>query len=462
MAYYDMANDQDGWPELQVRFDYAVANDPYFPSYFYAGTIETPNLEVCYSWDQDNDNRWDYKMELGANYPIDEVVAFPDFAVKSVPYEQIVPWVKDRTWDVAMLVFDQNPSPDSEGMYGKGWHIDRGYVDGKNVEPSGVKSQYLVGLSDQPPLENYQDIQEGMRGEYSFQYFDTPKMYLSALDRQLHLYGAQAGVWNLGAGHYLRYANLDGDAYLDQWQEQRDGSVVQQLNYTNGNLVYSGNGGVLLQHTSASPALFESPPPGNYEEWQRLDESLKANQAAFSPQDFTGMLDQFSGAQMQIQGATLRDFRVTPQGFRFILTLPPGFKIAGPDWLGLAGKAPGDYLVTYDGAYQVAPAAPPELQFAAPLQISPERAHHRLRPAPRPGDPRQSGPARRPSGAGHPGHDRARAGDRLDRAADRHRACRGNHARAFHLGARFPWGMELARPGALALSQYRRDQVCRC
>lgn len=324
MAYYDMANDADGWPELQVRFDLKVPSGPI------AGQVNAPIAEVNYSWDQDNDNRWDYKINLASNNLIDEVVDFPDFAVKSVPYDEIIPWVRTRVWDVAMLVFDSRPSPDSEGMYGKGWMIDRGYADGEKVEPSGVSSSYLMGLDDHLPTETYQDIQEGMRGEYNFQYFDKPKMYLSALDRQLHLSGAEKGVWNLGEGHYLRYANLDGDAYLDQWQEESDGMVVQQLNYGNGVYVVSGKDGVQVKQTDVGPAMFETQPPKNYEEWQRLDEQLKAHQTAASPEDFTGMLAQLSGPGMQISEATVRDYRITSQGFRFMLELQSGFS-ATPD-----------------------------------------------------------------------------------------------------------------------------------
>ncbi|MDD1778627.1 MAG: hypothetical protein LUQ65_10710, partial [Candidatus Helarchaeota archaeon] len=96
MAYYDMAADQDGWPELQVRFQAAVPNDPYFPSYPYQGSVKTPNVEVDYTWDANNDNLWDYKFNMGANYAINEVVEFPDFSINSVPYEEIIPWVRNK------------------------------------------------------------------------------------------------------------------------------------------------------------------------------------------------------------------------------------------------------------------------------------------------------------------------------------------------------------------------------
>lgn len=365
MAYYDMANDQDGWPELQVRFQVAVPFDPSFPSYPNTGRVETPNIETCYSWDQDNDGQWDYRIDLGANYPVTEVVKFPDFGIKSVPYDEIIPWVRDRTWDVAMLVFDDRPSRDSEGMFGKGWHIIRGYAEGTTVMPSGVNTEYLMGFSDRPPSENYRDIQEGMRGEYSFQYFDTPRMYLSALDRQLHLSGAQAGVWHLGEGHRLRYANLNGDAYLDQWQEERDGEVIQQLNYGHGVFVYNDNRGVRVKQSAVAPAVFETQPPGSYDEWQRLDEQLKANPSDFAPEDFLGMFGDIEGHETQIRRAALRDFRVTSDGFRFVLTLEPGYQIVGPDLLALRGLEPGEYAVeNHDGTFAVSPLTPAQLSLA--------------------------------------------------------------------------------------------------
>lgn len=357
MAYFDMANDQDGWPELQYRFNVKTPYDPYFPFERW-GTVATPNLEVHVSWDQNNVNAWEYKISLSSNDDIDTVVEFPDFAIASVPYDEVVSWVRDRTWDMATFTQDYRPSRDSEGMFAKGWQVNRGWENGENVS-SLIPDLYMTGFSDRLPIEYYQDIQEGMRGEHSFQYFDTPKIYLSALDRQLHLLGAEAGVWNLGEGRYLRYANLNGDAYLDQWQEERNGEVVQQLNDGQGFLVYSGNGGVQMKQTDVGPALLETKPPGNYEDWQRLDEQMKAHQTTLAPANFTGMLAQFPGSEMRIQGAAARDYRITPQGFRFVLELQPEFDVYQNQYPLILPETPGTYMVSFDdNAWSVQPATP--------------------------------------------------------------------------------------------------------
>lgn len=364
MAYYDMADDQDGWPELQVRFELAVPYDPYFPRP-YEGQIETPNLEVTQSWDQDNDNRWDYKISLGANYEIDEVIEFPDFDIKVVPHDKIISWIRDRTWDVALFVFDDLPKRDSEGMLGRGWFLFRGYAGGERFNQTGVKDQYLMGFSDKPPVEAFQDIQEGMRGEYSFQYFNTPRIYLSAIDRQLHLHSAEKGVWNWGEGRYLRYENLDGDAYLDQWREEHDGSVIQQLNYAQGMFIYGGNSSVRIIPTEINQSLIETQPPGSYEEWTALSAELERYQQTFAPDDLAAMLAQFSGPELSIQGASLRDFRLAGEGFRFVLALQPGYRLEGEDLLHLGSTDTGEYVVVFDGAgFTVRPLTPAAASLA--------------------------------------------------------------------------------------------------
>jgi len=347
MAYFDLAGDQDGWPELNVRFDVTAASPPSVSHFFERLSKKQPRVEINYSWDQDNDNRWDYKINLIANYPIDEVITFPDFAVKTVPYNEVIPWVRGHTWDIAMMVFDGKPTMDSEGMFARGWHIVRGYADGKRVQPSGV-GVYLNGDRDYPPVENFQDIEEGMRGEYNFHYFDAPQIYLDALDRQLHLLGAQSGVWHLAGDHYIRYANLDHDDYLDQWIDERNDMRMQQINYSNGFYVYSNNELIRLKMSELSnPSLFVTQPPASNEEWKQLNHILLANKMDLLPYDFSGMVDLLPGPDMTIHNASMDSFRIVDGGFRFELMLNPDYYVNGEDILNLDDISPGRYVVTF-------------------------------------------------------------------------------------------------------------------
>lgn len=365
MAYWDMAGDQDGWPELQVRFQVAVPNDPYFPAYPFQGLVKTPNVEVDYSWDENNDNLWDYKFNVGGNYAIDEVVQFPDFSIKSIPYDEIIPWVMNKPWDVAMLVFDGAPSQDSEGMFGRGWMIDRGYLDGESVQPAGVSTQFMVGFTDKPPVDYYQDIQDYMRGEYNFHYFSTPRIYMGSVDRQLHLYSTESGVWNFGDDKRIRYQNLDGDGYIDQWQYYLGDTLISQMNQADSVLVVSGMYQVAIKLSDLPFSIFETTPPGNHDEWLKLDKQLKANTSDLVPDDFMGMLGNAPGETLKINSATLRDYRSTVDGFRFVLGLEVGYTFEGPVWLGLQGQEPGEYLVSYEnGHFNLVTLTPAELTMS--------------------------------------------------------------------------------------------------
>ena len=380
-------------------------------------------------------------MALGGSKPITETVAFPDFSIRTLPYEKIPGWALGQPWEAALLTVGESGGYiNSEGMWE--WSAGQGYVNGQTIN-SGLQSRYLAGYADAPPLEAYQDIRPGFRGEYAVDFARQPWLYFSPVDRRLHLGAAQEGVWNLGDERRIRYQNLDGDDYIDQWEYYAGDGLIQQLNQAAGSLIASGFGKVAIQRAEAPNSLFQTAPPRSHAEWLTLDQQLQANRLEIAPDDFLSWLEQFEGESLRIDGASLSDYRTLPEGFRFELELQPGYTVEGSDWLGLAGKAPGDYIVTYDGAYQVAPASPPEIQFAAPLQVSPAEPITAYAPRHVQVTLANQGLQDAAQVRVSLGMTRSRAGARLDRAADRHRACRRNHARAFHLGARFPgeWKM---------------------
>lgn len=93
------------------------------------------------------------------------------------------------------------------------------------------------------------------------------------------------------------------------------------------------------------------------------------------------MLDQLAGSEMQIQQAMVRDFRITPQGFRFILELQPDFSVIldQADSIPLP-ETPGAYVVAYDGsAWSVQPATPAVLRVSDVKLEAPRGASQALR-----------------------------------------------------------------------------------
>ncbi len=370
MAWYDLANDQDGYPELFIRLENYRPFDPLV----FSGRYPLPLVRADYAWDQDNDGGWDYQISLAGKHAIDRVVWLKRLGLKTVPYVEIPYWVTGKTWDAGtFVVAEDNPRRGSEGMYS--WTAGEGYMQGKRVY-SPLFGRYITGMDDNPPIEVYQDIETGLRGEYSFNLSYSPYLYFSSVDKRLHLLWASGGLWRVNSQVEVAFANLNSDAYIDQWRYLENGEIRRQLNVAEGWLIYTNDSQVLLKRADIVPSLFETLPPRNHEEWLALGRQLEAHRRDFAPGDFEAMVAPFEGPESRIIGATLRDFRFTDTGFRFVLALAPGFRVAtGEDWLGVRGLSPGEYVVTYDSSFRVEPLTPPKLHLepvADPFVTEPE------------------------------------------------------------------------------------------
>ncbi|GEM_PF-656226 len=368
IAYYDLAEDADGRPELVVRLEVFAERDPSFSdeAWLLRG-FPRPIVQADYPWDQNNDGRWDYQLSLAGFHPVTPVVEFPDFAVRTVPYGALPDWVMEREWAVATFVVAETAAYwGSEGMLE--WEVNRGFRDGQLVEPSGLRNLYMTGLIDEPPLENYAEIRRGMRGEYATDGVGRPTLYWSPVDRRLHLFRAQGGLWNVDGQATVRYADRDGDGYLDEWLYTSDGTI-RQLNVGRGFLLYAGDGEVLLRKADVSPAALTVSPPRNRAEWERLRQILDARPSPLPADDVKGMATQFEGPEVRIEGATVRDVRVTRRGIRFVLEVRPGGRVASDAWaLFPAGLTPGAYVVANEAdRWSVRPLTP-----AAPVLVSVE------------------------------------------------------------------------------------------
>ena len=363
-AYYDLANNHDAFPELHIWFFTHPSDDPGIWSPPDKGSI--PWQGISYSWNLFNPGtlRWDFKVGLAGTYPITSVVNFADFAVRTVPYKELPHWITEREWLLRTFVAREGDGYESsEGIY------DWQSVQGENVVSPDNPSQqaleaalrYMFGLSPIAPDAYFQNIQKGFRAERDFAGPAKARLYFSPIDHKLHLARANYGIWNIDEQHLIRYANLDGDAYLDQWQYVENGTLRRQLNATGSYLVYAGENEVVLKKISVAPSLFEMLPPSTHEEWLTLGQRLKANQPDFAPGDFRAMLAQFNVPEWRIEGATLRGFRPVNGGFRFVLELQPNFSIHGSGGPDLIGKQPGAYVVSYHGKFKVEPLSPPVL-----------------------------------------------------------------------------------------------------
>lgn len=374
MAYYDLAGDADGRPELMVRFEVFAAGDAAFSQEVARlGGLTRPYVQADYSWDQNNDGRWDYELSVAGFHPVTTGVAFPDFAVQTVPHGAIPDWVMGRDWAVATFVAAEGGGYwSSEGM--GDWDVNRGFRDGQLVEPSGLRDLYLTGLIADPPLENYADIRRGMRGEYATEWVGRPTLYGSPVDGRLHLFGAQGGVWNVDGQARVRYADRDRDGVLDQWEYVAADGRVRQLNVLHGFLLYTGDGEVILKQADVALVAFSALPPRNQAEWRALQQRLESLPSPVPADGLREVLARREGPETRLTGASVQDLQVTHRGFRFILHVGQGAQVTSSGVEGFVPpSAPGAYRVVWEeGRWSVRPLTPAALGLVS-LEVAAAR-----------------------------------------------------------------------------------------
>ncbi|MGC9347639.1 MAG: hypothetical protein ACP5JG_05835 [Anaerolineae bacterium] len=367
MAFYDLAEDSDGEPELFVKLE---TYGPY-DGRVLGGRFSQPLVEVEYAWDQDNsDMTFDYQLSLVGKHAVESVVRFPDFGVRAVPYANVPPWVTERAWEVGVFtVAEDGGRRGSEGMHS--WLVGLGMEDGIRVD-SGIKNLYVTGVLDEAPTWAYSEIDQGRRGEISYSFRSQPHLYFSPVDRKLHLPGIDHGVWNVDGMSTVEYADLRADGFIDQWRFFIGHELQRVLIAASGFLIYAGDGTIQMKQVDVPEALFYTLPPRNRQEWLELDRLLTAYDRDFGPGDFEAMLNQFDGPITRIDGAKLRDYRPTESGFRFVLELGPNFLVGSdPHELSAHLSAPGAYAVAHDDdGFGTRPLTPPALSFKG-LHIGP-------------------------------------------------------------------------------------------
>ena len=386
MAYFDLAGDHDGRPELFIRMAYAPPGEPDFVS---GGPTRSPIEMVQFSWNQRNHEelRWDYKVDLAGRNPIGRTVALGEFTVEQVPQEELPRWAVEHPWSFGTFVaFEGGESYgylSSEGIYE--WSTLEGvlYYQGASAgeilqgleaytthdirsipESEQVQRDYVAGADSKSPEDLYNIIRAGFRGEYS-DINGLVAIYFSPVDARLHLSGATRGVYNAGNGRRVEYRNMDRDGHIDSWVLYSGKQQLAQLLQSRDYLLYGEADRVTLLRARVPRESFRAQPPADHDEWLRLGAQLEAHRRDFKPTDLGIMVDQFDGIRVDIDNAALSAYRpVGESGFRFVLDLGPGLRLAGPDVLGLVGRAPGRYVVTYDGAFTVEPLTPPALSVA--------------------------------------------------------------------------------------------------
>lgn len=351
-AFYDLAQKNDGWPDMTIRFEATLPNE----------VTEVPNPEpiniVEWSWDQQHSHHWNYALNLVGSQRVDDTIEFPEFAVHAVPPSRLPEWVSDQPWEAATFVEVLKPYWTSEHVY------EYTVEQGGKVLPL----RYLTGVDPNPPTSVFDSVPEGFRGEYSFDLSGQARLYLSPVDRRLHLVNASHGKWNMGGGRELRYGSLGG-RFMDQWSLYDAGQRLDTLSVVSGRVIYTGPNGTYIGLAKAGepPATFS--PPRNHAEWVRLRDLLKSLQPKFEPDDLHAMFDSVATSVERLPGVSLRDVKLTGDGFESIASI--GAQPGNASWL--KGVVPGDYVLRYrrDSGYAFDGVRPAELHTGS-LTVQPE------------------------------------------------------------------------------------------
>lgn len=363
-AFYDLSGQGQGLPNLIVRAGRTILEQE-------ATGMAARMMEVIrYSWSNEDvgDLSMDYKVEVLGFHPYDfeTPIAGGQASIDAPPYDLFPQWVIGKAWPVVTFIDTEDVDYlTSEGIY--------------EWAPGSFGAAYFLGYTDQGREAAFSDIRVGLRGEYRLNTEHQSMLYVSPIDNRLHLKWAEGGTWRLDGEEMIRVENLDGDEFIDAWSREMlevgtdedplsddpttEPVIVEALFAFRGHLLYGGEGKVTLVETDYQPSVLETLPPTDHDTWQAHRGQLAPYEAQRrDPRDIAGWLDAFPGERTEIVGATLANVRPTDAGFRFELSLEPGFRYEGAVGPALGGLVAGDYAVTYQGSFSVLPLTPARVE----------------------------------------------------------------------------------------------------
>ena len=384
-----------------------VVRGAYYPKGDTTDTVPTPSrhratFRYSIKMEAHDEAEWRYSLDVGGvDHPYDELVTIGDVEFYGIlPITQPT-WVVSKTWGIATFVDTIRGYHGSEGVYAYSANsVDYSLwlVGKEETFPTYFEHPYLeAGHTITLTKKSNNSLPEKFRGEYSSSYFHQPYMSFSPIDYKMHLWYAEGGTWNLEPGLMLRMHNLNGDPYIDGWTRETvkmqqptleeiklvaednpwwprayGDEILEVLYALNGHFIYSGEEGSELRRADYPLSLFETYPPVDKETWQEFREKLEPyyktegdhydlHDDERSPYDLYEWMEAFDDYDVLMRSTgPLSETRLTPDGFRFIVNIQPGYYL-DPAVKNGQNLAPGKYVMSYDGeSFTIDPFTPPQ------------------------------------------------------------------------------------------------------
>ena len=328
--------------------------------------LSRTRTSLRYSWKLFNDGAWAYGIHVAGPLAYEDEVTIGNHTIFAIEPERFPQWVVDNAWPLVTFVEPPKGYGGSEGIYFFSAQADeyQSWLAGiDNQEPSTLAAPFLLEdtfLTKEQAL----GLPPGFRGQYHSAYFREPRMYVSPIDRRLHLEHSLGGVWNLGEGRVMRYHNLDNDAYIDGWTIEtittkdeesdllvaRPGIVEEALYAFDDYLIYSSQDVVEIHRTAFDMTEFSLSPPTDAASWEQ-HKTLLADYREGRPVDnMRAWLNAFPGETLVIENASIQGMRTTDGQFHFTLTIfenPQVFSNINNNLLSSL-DAQGVYALSYD------------------------------------------------------------------------------------------------------------------
>lgn len=359
-ASYDLANRNDGSPDLRIRNVHYFVDDP-----FAAVPLALPAHDLSYSWDLEHDGRFDYKIGLFGRRPMPGTTVVGGLPIETVPYGEYPSWAIGHAWEEASFVVAEMPQP-----AGSGW------AEQWCLHCTPAQQAYHAGLTRTQPTESFATIGRGLRGEYALTLREPVSLYVSAIDGKVHLYRAQGGIWAVDERQMIRYTALSGP-YVDRWEKLEDGTVAETLVHAGDYLIYADSTGAYLARFGEAPAQAVFLPPSDQAGIERMRLQL-SRAAASDASDLRAIFDRLGTDKVSLPGAVVWDIQRDGASFRFQLLIGEATTAPGA----LSGLSPGRWTVTYAPAEGLAarPSAAPAMEVSPPrLRGDPARALEPIR-----------------------------------------------------------------------------------